>query len=559
MEGKYYLPNITQDMCNSYPRWSVIREDRQSLGAQVLNAIAQPLEDFRMQLQRELANNWLIRCDCNGLGPVSEVELRGFTLQFTEDFPGHQVLIAPTMRGKKSGVWYTVSLTDPNSLETLFYESPPTRVSLAESQSIANLHVVVDANLFIAEVSQAPFVVNATLPFSNKLTVTITHGSLFYSAESRQQAQVTIKGKDRFGKEIVEKLSFLFNDSRTTQRTFSYVEEVDVTYLTGEDTHIRVVSGKFQEEERPILDTTEPAWTEDRVRSVQKWSLTTLSQVNPSLYPGSFGAVLQKKQYTVVNDTTFRSGYAVLDTVRETQLRTASGNEVMATGMALMPHRRFLFVVGDGIAPLMPDMLFIYDLRDLAIPNLAALIDKDFDAFGRIVTSSDFVPPGGELVIDADLAHYATDPQRSRMFHTYPDGTRKAILADGTEVADTLFEWQYRPDHKSFDPSGRVLIPTLVLNPTEVGDHIFTLETQFADETHTDQRVVTVDVLDAIVEISLASLVTDVSGVDFDIDGNLWVKAGGYYRLNMHNDRAVIDAMNNIAYFAEDYDEVEFT
>lgn len=550
MKGKYFFPNIVQDMMNVYPLWSRVRNDPQSTGAQLLTALGQSLEDLRFQLQREISNTWLHKFDCQGLGPLGQVDISSIDLTYDEKHPAYPVLLAPTVTGTQNSNIYSVVLADPNSLETLFYESVPTRLSVEETVS-SGVHIALDEDVF-TEVSgvyslSSPFEdLDCELAFPNRLYVTITGGEVFYVENTHSQCEVTITGLNAQNIEVREKLKFLFNDTLKTTKTFSKVTEVDISNVSGASTHLTVASARFMA--FPLLDEHELAYTVDRTYATQKWDI-----VNSGIYQGT---LLQQQSYTVVDSDVFRGGYAQLDTKRETRLETpAVSSGVILSDIAFQPHRYFFY----GTEPT-SGKLYVYDLRDRAWPDLGVLEKKNVESAAKLVTSRDFVPPGGTFILEAVLERTEAEPAKCRVTHKYPDGSLY-IVHDGQEVVFKESIWDDRQKQRAIDPMGTTVLPEHELTLTDKGEHIFTVELVYGDKTEeADQRIVTVDYLEAQEDYDLSALSVTASGIDFDVDGQLWAWDGGttYKRLQCHNDRMVIDAIDKMAYFYEDYDEVTF-
>ncbi len=559
MKGKYYKPNILQDLLNVYPGWSNIRNDLQSVGAQVLNCFAQPLEDLRSTLQRELNNNWLQNFDNNGVGQISEVDIDSITLNYNDDFPGENVLISPAMSGLQDGTWYSVALADPNSLETLFYETLPTRVSQAEVTTPGIQHTVLNSGIFInsAGVWSAPSWpdMDVELPYPNQINVEIQSGQQFYTDILKRQCIVKLEGEDRHSVEITEEIPFLFNDTIATTKTFSKINDASIVDLNISDSDaqatfpakIKITSAKFNAD-RPLLDPNQLTFSVERTRGIRKWDLLYSVGLN--------GSLLQEMDYNVVEDDVFRSNNAVLEVTRETLLRDTSSNAVTAGDMTIMPNRPFFFVVGSGVNE---NQLYGYDFRDLYWPAASGIYKKDYDSFGKIHTNKDILAPGDTLVLDCILERKEVEPLKSRLIHITPAGVW-TLVQNKTEIAFIEDTWDMRGQQVIWDPSGSTLVPTYNTTLTEVGDHIWTLEIAYGDgTTDTDQRITTVDTLDASVEFDITALVAGVAlGADFDIDGNLWIldSTDKYNRIQLHNDRAVVNADNKIAYFYENYDSV---
>jgi len=559
VKGKYYKPNILQDLTNAYPGWSSVRNDLQSVGAQVLNCLAQPLEDLRSTLRRELDNNWLQSFDNNGVGQISEVDIDSITLNYNDDFPGENILFSPPMSGLQDGTWYPVSLADPNSLETLFYETLPTRVSQTEVSTIGLWHTLLNSGIFInsAGVYSAPPWpdMDVELPYPNQINVEIQSGQQFYTNALKRQCIAKLDGRDRHGIKISEEIPFLFNDTISTTRTFSELNSASLVDLNITDTDaqatfpakIKITSGKFAGE-RPLLDPNQLTFSVERTRGIRKWDLFYSA--------GLGGSILQQMDYNVVEDDVFRSNSAVLETTRETLLRDTSSTVITAGDMTIMPNRPFFFVVGSGVNE---NQLYGYDFRDLHWPAMGELNKKNYDSFGKIHTNKDILAPGDTLTIDCILERKEVEPLKSRLIHITPAGAW-TLVQNKTEVAFIEDTWDMRGQQVIWDPSGSVLLPTYSTVLTEAGDHIWTLEIAYGDGTiDTDQRVITVDTLDASVEFDISTLVDLVAlGADFDVDGNLWIldSTDKYFRLQLHNDRAVINADSKVAYFYENYDEV---
>ena len=559
MKQTHYKVPALQDLLNVYPAWSRIRQDHQSLGAQVLNSLGLAIEDLRVQTNRELSNNWLQQYDCLALDQISEIDISDFDLTYISDHPGEAVLQI-SASGLQNGTWYNVELADPNSLESLYYDFIPTRIS-KYSQTNSGTFIVVNSNIFTVTSGVASYnsfkSLDKTLPFNNRLYVTITDGQVFYSRQDGRQCKVTIKGKDRNDVEISEIIKFAFNDTRISTHIYSYVDEIDVTGLRISDydlessspATIRVTAAAMSSDDRPLMDPNSLTYTQDREISKLLWDITDSTTAS--------GTCLQQYQYETGDIQVLHAGYQDLTLMRETLMRNTTSSGISITDIALNRGRYWLWAVSSGL-----NKLYCYDLRDLSWPDFGEMRKRKYDSYCRIETTQDIIKPGDSISIDSVLVINAVEPAKARLLHKTPSGNTYMVINNADHTYDKDY-WTYRDESINNDPSRITLVPTATMTLSEVGTHLFTLEVEYNDGTKDyDERFVIVDAIDASAEFDLSSIVSGVAvGIDFDIDGRLWVRDSGgvYYALTLHNDRFIVDESNKYAYFFEDYSEVKLT
>lgn len=516
-------------MINAFPEWSDARSDEQSLAFQVTNVMGVPLQKLDEQLLKIGRNYFLTTANLDEIDLVYKFELPlSFQFQTDETDPSFTVNVEPTVSGLIGNIWYTVSGTARNDIESFWYDSVPSRMSSTVTES--GNHIVLSG----VDLDTTPFSTFDNDPhIPGRLLVTISGGSQFLSIENNQPARgmVILEGVTRKGTEESETLIFLYNDTKQTVKEWKELTSASVFGITPDTAVLSIRSAEFNF--GPYRDFYNLEWSVGNEKIDTFWNVGVSAQ-------GTY--TLDQIRYVSDQFDNLLAGLTEKEVVRSTEILTSSGTVFTPLDLAVQPFSNKVWVCSS-------DKLFLFD-TDMHYPSMRQMAKKQYDS----ITSID--PDGYHKVLDdeVELSYLFRRPikevARHRVSVKNPSGTRNGIL-NSTLVSITSDFWRYG------QVSEREMGKSDILQLTIRGDYVFTLETIFVDGTNAiDEVVVSVESKEALAEFDLDFTAV---GLSFDSDQKLWVldNAGIKHRIDLAYDIMLVDYDQKVIYFREQYEDIE--
>ena len=537
----------TQSLANSYPPWSNIRQDQQSLGQQFLNVVGNRLDDLRKQIDRIGRNYVLTTSNISDIDVVYQYKLPdNFLFTTDEDQDGVVIPLAPTISGIVGSNTYGVSVTDENTIESFWYDSLPTRADIGDT--VSGIHLVmsgvVDATPFAA--SGINFLNSGLLTFENNLWVEISDSTKSMDILDSVPVRGTIRidGVNRTGREDTEYLVFLYNKIQPTIKEWSEVSNVEV-YNIEPSGEAQIHIYDFPAGLEPKADFYQHEKSKDSKESIEIfWSVENYIPDNEE----TTVPVLNKVAHQSDQFQNLIAGLSETEVVHRVELLDTSSARIDdVIDLAIQPFTDRIWILTDT------SRLYVYD-RYIISPNMSLATKKQFDALTVIELSSDYGILQDDLEIDFSMRRPIKSLQRHRVYIQKPNGVIYLLDEDDVLSAFTAGEgFVTRPANNRFIRGTN----TVVLD--QRGEWIITLETRYSDETtEYDQRVVRVDSREALAEFDLSSAISNPTGLDFDSDHRLWVVDADNvnYPVELHYDIALVDFERKAIFFRENYDRV---
>lgn len=524
---------ITQELVNIFPSWSKVRADKQSVGYQVLNVLASPIEDMEKEIQRGLASEFVVTTDLDTPDIMYRVDLdTDFVFDLSTSDPLNPRPLVPTVSGYIDSNQYAVQSTHDNTLKSTWRDFLPSRLSLGTTKTGNDLllkimasglpqegnylHHLGGGHVFIETVSGLQYITNSALD------------------KRLLRGQVSITGKTRKGTTETENIFFGW-DQR--QKTFNEWQEItQVNGLNLEDTvKITIRSMDFGDD---YISNWNLRYSQNRRKIDEFWALGTQGVI----------ATLDRVEYATDEWQQLIHGIIDKSVVQQWELLDANDHTVSGVDLALQPFTDRIWIVDSG------NNLYVYDLNDTMPDNLDLLAPRtpgshvQFDADTREVVFN-----GDNFIFTPWHARPLQEIARYRIWYQDPTGTKYGLLS-GTTVAFNTDFWVYGQQIQ------RTVEDLITFTPTIRGEYLFVIEVYFEDDTYQEERAIFRTVhKDPIAQYDISSLVSgQATALEFDADQKLWIKtASGYYQLDMHYDVMLIDYDNKVIYFRENYDSVD--
>lgn len=535
----------TQSLVNSFPGWSDIRNDEQSLGYQIFNSIGIQLDDLRRQAEKIYAN-WSLANSClSDIGLYSSYQLpRSYTFtENTGDSDNIYPFIIPTVSGLVDEIYYNLSLATNNDIENFWYKAIPDRLSYDVDNQQTNTPFLI-ASGFVNQSPLQPLISSGLISVPNKLIVTISGGNSYFGVyESTKQVRkgvVQITGITREGVSRTEELLFLHDETQSTSNDYKEFTEAKVYGIENIDSaFLTIKTANFNSNDYSL------AYELDNSKETK--------ETIPMFYglgTGTTGNVqtLDLRKYDVDEFDLRLDGWVNKSNILQQELLTSSGQGIYPLDLAVEPFSQNLWIVDSG-------NLYLYS-ADLPYPNTSVLSGKNYDAISVIEPNTYWAVLNDTVELTYIWRRPIKGLVKHRVWVEYPDGNKYSI-EDGLEVA-------YHTDDSSWifgEPIQRQIRAADQFVLTQRGDYIYSLECYYTDDTtEIDRRIVSVLYQEAKKEWALGSIgiTNTLAGIAFDSEYKLWIRdiQNNWYQVNFHYDNMLIDFDKKIIYTRESYNQI---
>ena len=493
----------TQGIVNTFPPWSNIRSDEQSLGRQIMNSVALNFDDLSSQLQNVEDNFYILSSHVEDPDVFYSLALPS-TYSFAKDPADNSPLpfTPPTVSGLIGMTSYALITSEDNTLRNFWYEIPPFSFSVDET-------LVEAAVLASGQLITGSFIPLLASGFhTNRLTFKLSGAQSCLGIEDEnilRRGVVLLHGQNRQGMEIEEEIPLLFDTIQQTMNEYSYLYPNDGIRVIGvqpNTAEFLLTTANFVSEYRPVsyeLDSTE----NDDPRPLF-WGLGE----------SSLGySTLDLQEYQNADIELRLEGFTEKQVVLQQELYDKEGNHINALDFVNEPHSDRIWIVDS-------EKIYLFS-ADLYSPSYKQLTKKQYDAASIVELNSYYAVLGDTIEVDYTWMKPTTGIDAHRAWVTKPNGSMLS-LENGVEVA-------YHTDQSSWtygDINDRRIRPTEFYALNQLGDYIYSLEVKYSDGSSSiDQRICSVISQDAIQEWTLTSIGVSgvIEGIDIDSEGKIWL------------------------------------
>ncbi len=530
---------LTQRLANTYPPWSLVRSDDQSVGQQFLNAAGINLDKLNKEISRGCAGWHLATTPIPEVAEFYQYRLPGnFTFSRASDDDTELEYETPVVSGYIGPVAFDVALAENNDIDGFWYQAVPDRWELLDITT--NSFLV--ASGFVADSPIRPLLASGLISPVNRLGIKLDNAESYFGYENGilRRGLVQIEGENRELLDINEGHYFLQDEIQYTTQDFSSVSGIHISGIEDDTaTTIQITSAEFQN--GPYRSPY------DLDYDVNGESIPTFWAVESGSVGGrtTLDLVVYETPDLALRAEGFSDTYVALSQ----EFVNSIGSSVNIVDIALEPWSDWLWAVDHT-------KLYLYK-TDLPYPNCQTLDGKTAGPASILEISDEYVVPGTTITMNYIWKRPVRSPLRHRIWFSDPVGTKYAV-ENGviSPYTATLDFWIYNGE-----PHDRHLQTHdhFILN--DPGVYTFALEVQYSDGTlEVDKKIVYVVQISPLAEYDLTTLgVTGaIVGVDIDSQHYLWVldHNGVRYKLARHFDSMLIDYTSKIIYFREDYDTV---
>ncbi len=533
-----------QELANIYPWWAKIRADDQSVGFQLLNALAKPMEDMDKQLDKMRKNEFLSTVNLDEIDQTFRVQLpTTFEFDVDNSDPTNPISQAPTVQGLVISTqptfsgYVNVSVSESNDIKSFWYDSVPNRASLLEDATG-------ETELLSLTASEFPYsgLLEHHLVDDNegggRIWITCDGGVQYVKKNERNEVQrgrVVIKGVTRKGLEEEETIVFPWDEKQPSLKEWRRITEVNV-YDMEEDVEVTIRSADFAQP--PYWDWFNLRISDARTKVDTFWQLNDEGNKLERV-----GLITDEWQQALLgfSDKEVKESWDLLGTEWN---YPATGVDI-----AVQPFTdRAWMITASGI-------LYCYDLSETVVSGVDHLQSRSAGPLAQIECAERRLTLGEDIVFTPWLARAIKEITRYRVWYQDPDGNKFGIV-DGSPVAYSADFWDVGMQIK------RIITDEITIPTTLRGEYLIVLETEYVDGTADEDRIIVqVQFKQPLAIIDLNDIIsTPVTGIDFDADQKLWIQSGEqYWKLDLHTDIMIIDYQSKILYFKENYSAVQVT
>jgi hypothetical protein len=531
-------------MQHEFPAYTRISWDEASLGAQLLGAVSNVVDEHFRERWLWDAQQTVAKYPCYEQGVVQEWNFRG-----DEDLDGTQ-----RVEARLGSRWFELPVA---ASEKVFWEAPPTRLETTSAEVSA-------APLLpwttVGSRGLVPLLSGVKLPFHENVLLSVRGGGDFFVDQpdgSRRNGYVELRGRVAHvdlgaAADAVERIPVVGNFPLWSTRRWQWLDEV-VAFGIDPAAEISLSVFGFNGRFQPDAMTRIYPSQRDVGPSASFWQAvdgtTTFADLGTSaaapVPSGSFFLVQSAIELASVSGLEVR--YDVKDFLRVVKPDGSDVPNVVDT--ALVPHSRWLLALDAAstvwVVPLEKPLLNMS-----AFPETVVSPVRIEAAYPRNPVET---PDAFSVRLDS-VQVFATAVIEKYRWSVHHDGVHSLLALDGTT---TPFDW--RSGWTFAGPEGIARIPSAVYPISgAAGQYTFELET--LDDNARSARTYTaidVPVVQAVAGLPLRGLAAAPSGIDVDSHGRPWVGDGRTaVRLVMRTDVGFWDVARRMFLTREPYDEV---
>jgi len=491
------------------------------------------MEKMEKELIKMKANQYLTTANLDEIDITYKTVLpTTFEFDFDTTDPTVPLPIVPTVTGTLDGSPYDVEIASDNDIESFWYDSIPTRVSLDEAVS------GVDYELLFCEASSLPQSGVFEHHLDGGYIWIDTMSGVDYLAFEKgilHRARLLIHGTTRKGTKEYESFTFPWDMKQRSRKEWKVLTKIEgVNFEDGVGVNIR--SGDFNSDD--YLGQWNLRFSENRNKIDEFWGLGEISGYS----------TLDLIEYITDEWQQLVIGMTSKQVKERWELLDDAMSGVDAVDMTLQPFTdRGWIVTDDG-------QLHCYELEQTMVSGVDSLGKRTPGSHVQIEMEFKNVVVGEYIEFLPWHARPLKEIKKYRLWYQTPSGTKYGLLS-GSPVAYTSDFWVIGEETIS-----RTVENLIRVQAIERGEYLFVLEAIFTDdEEHNDRVVCSVNYKQPIASFDLSSLIAEsLVGIDFDSDQKLWVKtASDYYKIGLHTDVMLVDYSQKVIYFKEKYDVVE--
>lgn len=535
---------VAQELANYFAPWTRIRQNDQAVGHQLLNVASHPITEMQHEVIRAGANNFLDTFNLDELDILYKTVLPvSFSFDVESETEAGKIYEPPAVRGYHDSAWHDLELVKDNSLQSLFKETIPSRVT--KDRDI--LHSGVELHLLADGLTSTDF------PYATELTHHITEGGhVFFEADGGSnylaadvdgvyRARVLVTGISRKGIEETEVIVFPWAMRQRSLKQWRTITRLEV-YDWPTDATLTVRSANFLQEDH--IDF----WNERH--SVNDLKIDTFYKLD--VRDNLITSLEMREYFTDEWQALVSAVEPEKQTVYSSDLLDTGGQNIIAIDMAIQPFTNRVWVLDST------GNLHLYDSREQHYEDIGLLKTRTDGPHVFIEATQPTYKLGEDIEFIPVHLRVEKEINKYRVWVQEPDGSKYGLL-DNVPVAFSSDFWISMLDQTVSRSVGKLCRYTT----SRYGEYLLGIDVQFIDgEMQYDRLLVRIPFSTPLSTINVAGLVGEesVTGIAFDSDQRLWLLSESkYHRLALHEDYMLIDYHGKMVFTKEEYEQVEVT
>ena len=533
---RYSVSWITQRLANRAPEYSHGRKWTSSVLQQVLNPIAGEIQKTLQQLTEERNNYFPTSTNVFLLDKLYTLPLGiGMDFQKEERIDGVLEYKPPRVYAIIDGTEYEITSAQENNIETLAYNSLPSRISDAEI-SYAYSEVVPETTIGnLGNITPSSF----SVPGRAKITIDNNTNWDLNIGDTTFYAKVFIKGITRQSTKITESIPIKYNGTFKTIHQWDSIEKVWASYM---DPSASITVEILEFEQNFLLDVKNIIVPNT---SVEAFRFMRLKEE-------SWGSALLTEGFTEANIRNIQMGFNAKDTEYEIELLNDAGDNVSLNGMTINDNFPWVLCIDD-------DNLYVYN-PDLPYPDVTKLTPESTNTKMDLYSDKWNYARDETATVSTKTLDISTPPYSIRWTLEEPNGSKWYLGVDGSKWPLTTEAWI---DNKGWDKGDwKEQHMDLVLD--QKGTYILSIECMYSSSvnvqshyTLTTRHLLYTPSIIPEITLELPTNLKESDGISFDDDGNVWLrKNNNVQKLNLFFDYFLTDYLKKAIMFRENYSSV---
>ncbi len=532
---------ITQELVNSFPEWARLRMQKQSMGYQLLNAFAIPLEEVAFDLNKVKHNVFLSTVNLHEPDLIYKVNVNTYTFQENTQNGAFLGYVAPVVEGHldNSGTnKITLTNIEDGSLKSFWQDSDPDRIS--SSSSFQGTPVALtDINVDDFILGSVSYPITHHLKEGGKFYFDLTTTSPYIEVKDQKlkRARIRIEGELAKGVEGSETLIFPWKNTISSRKVWKKITKIEV-YDVDSAATLSVLSELVDHSEYMSLSNLRYSTLRNRIDEF--WGIINKTSPNASY--------LERVEYVSDRVPILMTQSADKLTKDRWALKDTSGATIQEIkDMALIPFKD-KFWATDG------SKLYLFPLAIENYENLDKLLEKDKNSEITIKFVTEDVITGEELRFSVWHERQLSKIEKFQIWYVDPGGYFHYLTNNG----ESGFE--------EYSGTTRILLDHRLTVDLE-GEYVIRAQIETSEGIQTTCNIYKNNVKVALKEFDLTGVIPSthtVEGIYYDADQLLLLKTTYnsdtfYYQIDEHKDIMLIDYTNKVIYLHEKYKGIDLT
>jgi hypothetical protein len=533
---------VTQQIANAFPDWTRLRQESQSMGFQLLNAIADPLEKIETNLNKLNHNNFLSSVNLDEPALIFRVPVSNYEFEEVRENGRFVNYKPPTVLGhldNSGSNTVPVKNIEEGTLKSFWEDSDPDRLTLEKSFSATPVEISQTALFeFIDGTVTYPlehhtsgggkfyFDLISTIPY-----IEVKDGDLV-------RARIRIEGINEKNVKDSEVVVFVWRNITQTKKNWKRITKIE-GYDCSENATVSVSSEAINHSE--YLSLSNLRYSPQGNKIDEFWGILNESS----------NSFLERVEY--ISDEPYKLIQQSAEKITKNRwaLKNKSGGAISnVEDMALVPFKDKFWALSSA-----DNKLYLFSLAIENYEKLDKLLEKDDDCELSINFVTEDVVTNEELRFSVWHERHFKQIEQLEIYYTAPDEQVTYLTNSGSSGFENFAEKE------------RIIFQQKITIAQE-GEYIFTAKMKDVDgEIKTTCKVFKNNIKTALNEFSLTGIVPSSktpTGVYFDKDQTLVVKAiesgnASYYEVKQHKDVMLIDYEKKAIYLHEQYEGIGVT